>query len=122
MSCIQTVSPVLKKGMEHASTSDVAWSASVTDPNLVKESARLHYMLTQLMAGAPLDIVLNTAWRRLASGDEDGRMHHGNLALPHHRRDVVLGAVRQADPRAREEDWQRSQWRREARRRHVQHD
>ena len=72
ISCIQTVSPVLKKGMEHASTSDVPWSASVTDPNVVKESARLHYMLTQLMAGAPLDIVLNTgagegleAWRRL---------------------------------------------------------
>ena len=76
----QTASPLLKNGMEH--------------------SERLHFLLTQLLAGTPLDIVLNTRdgeglethdyGDRPASGDEDGRMHHGSLVLPFHHRHNLL--------------------------------
>ena len=48
MSYIQTVSPVLKKGMEHAGTSD-AWT--VKDPNPVKDRDRLHHILILLNMG-----------------------------------------------------------------------
>jgi hypothetical protein len=48
-----------------------AWNAAL-DPNAIPLSKKLHYMLTQLMKGTPLDIPLNCgegegveAWRRL---------------------------------------------------------
>ena len=66
--------------------------ASVKDPCLVKDGECLRHMLTQLLAGAPLDIVLIAGGGggletsdygvRPATSHVDGRIHHGNLALP----------------------------------------
>ena len=59
-------------------TSDVAWNATVKDPNLVKDSERLHYMLST-GDGERLE-----AWTH-PTMEFDGRIHNGNLALPLHR-------------------------------------
>ena len=93
MSHIHTVPPALKNGMEHACSSEIAWNDSVTDVNMVNDSARLHYMLTQahrwtscLNAGDGKGL---EAWRRLARilthARRRGRQdHHGERALPLH--------------------------------------
>merc|ERR1712085_208776 len=51
---------------------DNAWNTCVEAPAMQAESRQLHYMLTQLLSGTPLDIALNVgegegleAWRRM---------------------------------------------------------
>ena len=101
MSGIQTVSPHLKNGMGHASTSDVAWNACVTDPNLVKESERLHYMPAQLLGGVNfLDMVLE-------KGDGEGLKAWRHLTLEFDPRSADTVYLEQFDEliRVGEEDW-----------------
>merc|ERR1712194_313454 len=72
LSFITTVSPQLKNAMEAALAVNDAWNIRLEDEAMRVESRQLHYMLTQLLSGTPLDIALNVgegegleAWRRM---------------------------------------------------------
>ena len=74
-SYIGTISPDLLRMMKEVQElGDAQWNAAMIDPDSVSGSTRLHYLLVQLLAGTPLDMVLNAgagegaeAWRKLVA-------------------------------------------------------